>query len=125
MRIIAEPTAAILSSNIDMKKDGKYMVADIGGSTTDFSIADISDNVVEILASYGDVYLGGSDIDNAIARHIVEQFKEDNGIDLTNDTMAMSRIVEAAEKAKSNYQVRHRRILIYRISRQRTDNLYI
>lgn len=125
LRIIAEPTAAILSSNIDMKKDGKYMVADIGGSTTDFSIADISDNVVEILASYGDVYLGGSDIDNAIARHIVEQFKEDNGIDLTNDTMAMSRIVEAAEKAKSNYQVRHRRILIYRISRQRTDNLYI
>lgn len=100
LRIIAEPTAAILSSNIDMKKDGKYMVADIGGSTTDFSIADISDNVVEILASYGDVYLGGSDIDNAIARHIVEQFKEDNGIDLTNDTMAMSRIVEAAEKAK-------------------------
>lgn len=100
LRIIAEPTAAILSSNIDMKKDGKYMVTDFGGSTLDLSVADISDNVVEILASYGDVYLGGSDIDNAIAKYFVDQFKEDNGIDLSNDTMAMSRIVEAAEKAK-------------------------
>lgn len=100
LRIIAEPTAAILSSNIDMKKDGKYMVADFGGSTLDFSVADISDNVVEILASYGDVYLGGSDLDNAVAKYFIEQFKEDNGIDLSTDAMAMSRIVEAAEKAK-------------------------
>lgn len=100
LRVIAEPTAAILSSNIDMKKDGKYMVADIGGSTTDFSIADISDNVVEILASYGNVYLGGSDIDNAISQYIVDKFEEDNGIDLSKDMLAMSRIVEAAEKAK-------------------------
>lgn len=100
LRVIAEPTAAILSSNIDMKKDGKYMVTDFGGSTLDFSVADISDNVVEILASYGDVYLGGSDLDNEIAKYLVAQFKEDNGIDLSSDTMAMSRIVEAAEKAK-------------------------
>lgn len=76
------------------------MVADIGGSTTDFSIADISDNVVEILASYGDVYLGGSDIDNAITQYIVDKFKEYNDIDLSKDMLAMSRIVEAAEKAK-------------------------
>lgn len=100
LRIIAEPTAAILSSNIDMKKNGKYMVADFGGSTLDFSVADISDNVVEILSSYGDVYLGGSDLDNAIAKYFVEQFKGDKGIDLSTDAMAMSRIVEAAEKAK-------------------------
>jgi molecular chaperone DnaK len=100
LRIIAEPTAAILSSNIDMKKDGKYMVADFGGSTLDLSVADISDNVVEILASYGDVYLGGSDLDNAIANYFVESFKEDNGVDISTDAMAMSRIVEAAEKAK-------------------------
>lgn len=100
LRIIAEPTAAILSSNIDMNKNGKYMVTDFGGSTTDFSVADISDNVVEILASYGDVYLGGSDLDNALAKYIVDKFNEDNGIDLSKDAMAMSRVVEAAEKAK-------------------------
>lgn len=69
-------------------------------STLDFSVADISDNVVEILSSYGDVYLGGSDLDNAIAKYFVEQFKFDNGVDLSTDAMAMSRIVEAAEKAK-------------------------
>lgn len=100
LRIIAEPTAAILSSNIDMNKNGKYMVTDFGGSTTDFSVADISDNVVEILASYGDVYLGGSDLDNALANYIIDKFNKDNGIDLSKDAMAMSRVVEAAEKAK-------------------------
>lgn len=100
LRIIAEPTSAILSSNIDMSKGGKYMVTDYGGSTLDFSVADISDNVVEILSSYGDVYLGGSDLDNALAKYIVDKFKNDNGIDLSADAMAMSRIVEASEKAK-------------------------
>ncbi len=100
LRIISEPTAALLASNIDKKKDGKYLVVDFGGSTTDFSVADISDNVVEILASYGDVYLGGSDIDKIVADYLVDEFKSMNGIDLRNDAMAMSRIVEAAEKAK-------------------------
>lgn len=100
LRIIAEPTAAILSSNIDKVKGGKYMVTDYGGSTLDFSIADISDNVVEILASYGDVYLGGTDIDKKIADYLVERFKEDNDIDLSKDVLAMSRVMEAAEKAK-------------------------
>ena len=74
-RIIAEPTAAILASNIDMEKGGKYMVVDYGGSTLDFSIADISDNVVEILASNGDVYCGGSDLDKILAQYIVDEFK--------------------------------------------------
>ena len=99
-RIIAEPTAAILASNIDMEKGGKYMVVDYGGSTLDFSIADISDNVVEILASNGDVYCGGSDIDKIIAKYITDEFKTSDNVDLTDDAMAMSRIMEAAEKAK-------------------------
>ena len=99
-RIVAEPTAAILASNIDMSKGGKYMVVDYGGSTLDFSIADISDNVVEILASNGDVYCGGSDLDKLVSDYIVSEFKKSDGIDLTKDSMAMSRIIEAAEKAK-------------------------
>ena len=99
-RIIAEPTAAILASNIDMKKGGKYMVVDYGGSTLDFSIADISDNVVEILASNGDVYCGGSDLDKIVAKYITDEFKASDNVDLTSDAMAMSRVMEAAEKAK-------------------------
>lgn len=99
-RIIAEPTAAILASNIDMEKGGKYMVVDYGGSTLDFSIADISDNVVEILASNGDVYCGGSDLDKIVAKYITDEFKASDNVDLTSDAMAMSRIMEAAEKAK-------------------------
>ena len=111
LRIIAEPTAAILSSNIDKVKGGKYMVTDFGGSTLDFSIADISDNVVEILASYGDVYLGGTDIDKVLTDYLVDELKNENGVDLRNDSMAsskisdnvsmaLSRISEAAENAK-------------------------
>lgn len=100
LRIIAEPTAAILASGIDMEKGGKYMVVDYGGSTLDFSVADISDKVIEILSSYGDVYCGGSDIDKLVSDWIVKEFKASNGIDLSKDAMAMSRIVEAAEKAK-------------------------
>lgn len=100
LRIIAEPTAAILDSGIDLSKNGKYMVVDYGGSTLDFSVADISDKVVEILASYGDVYCGGSDLDKLVADWIVSEFKAENGIDLSKDTMAMSRVLEAAEKAK-------------------------
>lgn len=99
-RIVAEPTAAILASNIDMDKGGKYMVVDYGGSTLDFSIADISDGVVEILASNGDVYCGGSDLDKIVAQYIVDEFKLTEGFDLNNDSMAMSRVMEAAEKSK-------------------------
>ena len=99
-RIVAEPTAAILASGIDMDKGGKYMVADYGGSTLDFSIADISDGVVEILSSYGDVYCGGSDLTKLLCDDIVNSFKTDTGIDLSVDPMAMTRVVEAAEKAK-------------------------
>jgi len=100
LRLVAEPTAAILASNIDMQKGGKYLVVDYGGATLDFSVADISGGVVEILASNGDVYCGGSDLDKMVANYLVETFKKDNNVDLTKDPMAMSRIYEAAEKAK-------------------------
>ena len=100
LRIIAEPTAAILSSNIDMKKGGKYMVVDFGGSTEDNSIADISDGVVEILSTNGDVYLGGSDIDKLLADYVVSEFKKTSGADISKDAQAMTRVLEAVEKAK-------------------------
>ena len=99
-RIIAEPTAAILASKIDMEKGGKFMVVDYGGSTLDFSIADIAENVVEIKASNGDVYCGGSDLDRMIVDYLVTSFKEKEGIDLSTDPMASQRLVEAAENAK-------------------------
>ena len=100
LRIIAEPTAAILSSKIDMKKGGKYMVTDFGGSTLDNSVADIGDGVVEILSTNGDVYLGGSDIDKALADYIVSEYKKESGVDVSKDTQAMSRVIDEAEKAK-------------------------
>lgn len=100
LRIISEPTAAILSSNIDMNKGGKFLVCDFGGSTTDFSVADISDGVVEILSTYGDCYLGGCDIDSIVSEYVLSRFNEEIGIDLKNDSQAMSRVLESVEKAK-------------------------
>ena len=100
LRVIAEPTAAILSSNIDMQKGGKYMVVDFGGSTLDNSVADISDGVVEILSTNGDVYLGGSDIDKIVADYVVSEFKKTCSVDITKDSQAMTRVLEAVEKAK-------------------------
>ena len=100
LRIIAEPTAAILASGIDMEKSAKYMVVDYGGATLDFSVADISDKVVEILSSYGDVYCGGSDLDKRIADWIVADFKAEKAIDLSKQPDAMARILEAVENAK-------------------------
>ena len=101
LRVINEPTAAILASDI-VRGSGnmKVMVADIGQGTTDFSVCDISEGLVEVLASKGDVFLGGSDWDNAIAKWLIEDFKETNGIDLYEDRPALSRILEEAEKAK-------------------------
>lgn len=100
LRVIAEPTAAILSSNIDMQTGGKYMVVDFGGSTLDNSVADISDGVVEILSTNGDVYLGGSDIDKLIADYVVSEFRKTCSVDVSKDAQAMTRVLEACEKAK-------------------------
>lgn len=100
LRIIAEPTSALLSSNIDMKKGGKFMVVDFGGSTLDNSIAELSEGMVEILASNGDVYLGGADVDKVVAEWVLSEFKNETNIELVNDSQAMSRVLEAVEKAK-------------------------
>lgn len=104
LRIINEPTAAILASNIDTKSgDKKIMVADIGCGTTDFSVCEVSDGLIEVRASHGDTFLGGSDFDNAIADFIVETFEKENGVNLKNvsdSAQCMQRILEAAEKAK-------------------------
>ncbi|MBQ3415850.1 MAG: molecular chaperone DnaK [Clostridia bacterium] len=101
LRVINEPTAAILSSDIDVKNGSKIvMVNDLGGGTEDVSICEVSDGVIEVLASYGDVFLGGSNYDQAVINWIVDEFKKDKGVDLTKDPLAYPRVVEAAEKAK-------------------------
>lgn len=100
-RIINEPTAAILSSDIPTEDGSKIvLVADIGAGTTDFSVCEISDGMVEVLASKGDVFLGGSDFDNAIAQWVVDKVNSDFNIDITSDEQAMQRIIEASEAAK-------------------------
>jgi molecular chaperone DnaK len=101
LRIINEPTAAILSSDIKTNGDSKIiMVNDLGCGTEDVSICEVSDGMIEVLASYGDVFLGGQNYDNAVVDWIIDEFKKDKGIDLRKDQMAYGRIVEAAEKAK-------------------------
>ena len=100
LRIINEPTAAALAYGLDKESDQKIMIYDLGGGTFDVSILEIGDGVVEVLATAGNNRLGGDDFDNRIAKWIVEEFKKENGVDITNDKMAMQRIREAAEKAK-------------------------
>lgn len=102
LRIINEPTAAILSSNIDTTKGDKIvMVADYGCGTLDFSICECSDGMIEVLASDGDVFLGGQNYDNKIVDWMAEEFMKDHPtIDLRKDQMAYARLIDAAEKAK-------------------------
>ena len=99
LRIINEPTAAALCYGSD-KKEGLVAVYDLGGGTFDVSILEISGGVFEVKATNGDTFLGGEDFDNALLKHIVEEFKKDQGIDLTEDKLAVQRLREAAEKAK-------------------------
>ncbi len=99
-RIINEPTAAALAYSIDKEDDQKVMVYDLGGGTFDVSIIEMGDGVQEVLATAGNNRLGGDDFDERIMKWIVDAFKNENGIDLSNDKMAMQRIKEAAEKAK-------------------------
>ena len=102
LRIINEPTAAALAYGVDKEtKEQKIMVFDLGGGTFDVSILDISDGVFEVLATNGDTKLGGDDFDNRVIDWIAEEFmKENSGIDLRKDKMALQRLKEAAEKAK-------------------------
>lgn len=100
LRIINEPTAAAFAYGMDKENDQKVMVYDLGGGTFDVSILDIGDGVFEVLATNGDTRLGGDDFDDAIIKYLVDEFKKENGIDLSTDRMAMQRLKEAAEKAK-------------------------
>ena len=99
-RIINEPTAAALAYGFDKKNGQKIVVYDLGGGTFDVSVLDISSDTVEVKATNGDTHLGGEDFDQRIINWIIEEFKRDQGIDLSNDTLALQRIKEAAEKAK-------------------------
>jgi len=99
-RIINEPTAAALAYGLDKKKNEKVAVFDLGGGTFDVSILDIGDGVFEVLSTHGDSHLGGDDWDERLIKHIKEEFRKQQGIDLSNDAMAMQRLKEAAEKAK-------------------------
>ena len=99
-RIVNEPTAAALAYGLDKKKSGKVAVYDLGGGTFDISILELGDGVFEVKSTNGDTSLGGEDFDNAIVNYLIAEFKKDTGIDITNDSLAMQRIKEAAEKAK-------------------------
>ena len=100
LRIINEPTAASLAYGIDKSDDHTVMVYDLGGGTFDVSILDVGDGVFEVKATNGDTHLGGDDFDQKIVDWMVAEFKKNEGIDLSNDRMAMQRLREAAEKAK-------------------------
>ena len=100
LRIINEPTAAALAYGMDKKNNGSIVVYDLGGGTFDVSILEIGDGVFEVKATNGDTFLGGEDFDARIINYVADEFKRENGIDLTKDNMALQRLKEAAEKAK-------------------------
>ena len=100
-RVIPEPTAAALAYGLDKQKNAKKIaVFDLGGGTFDISMLEIGDGVIEVLATNGDTHLGGDDFDNVILHWIIDTFKQEQGIDLKNDKMALQRLRDAAEKAK-------------------------
>src|ERR1700686_2200828 len=100
MRIINEPTAAALAYGLDRKKDETIAVYDFGGGTFDISILEVGDGVVEVKSTNGDTHLGGDNIDHRIIDWLVQEFKRDQGIDVSKDQMALQRLKEASEKAK-------------------------
>jgi molecular chaperone DnaK len=100
LRIVNEPTASALAYGLDKKKSEKIAVYDFGGGTFDISILEVNDNVVEVLSTNGDTHLGGDDIDQRIIEWLVSEFRKEQGIDLSKDSMAVQRLKDAAEKAK-------------------------
>jgi molecular chaperone DnaK len=100
LRIVNEPTAAALAYGLDKKKDETIAVFDFGGGTFDISILEVGEGIVEVKATNGDTHLGGDNIDQRLIDWIIDEFKKDQGIDLSNDKMALQRLKEAAEKAK-------------------------
>ncbi|MBT6796004.1 molecular chaperone DnaK [bacterium] len=99
-RIINEPTAAALAYGFDKKKDGLIAVYDLGGGTFDISILEVGENVIEVKSTNGDTSLGGDDFDRLIINYLIEEFKRENGVDLSSDKMALQRLREGSEKAK-------------------------
>ena len=99
-RIINEPTAAALAYGFDKKKNEKIAVYDLGGGTFDISILEVGDDTVEVISTNGDTHLGGDDFDQALINWIIDEFKKQEGIDLSKDNLALQRIKESAEKAK-------------------------
>ncbi|HMF17827.1 MAG TPA: molecular chaperone DnaK, partial [Gemmataceae bacterium] len=102
MRIINEPTAASLAYGLDKKKNEKIAVFDLGGGTFDISILDVGDGVFEVKATNGDTHLGGDDFDQVLIDHVANEFKNQNGIDLRKDPMALQRLKESCEQAKKD-----------------------
>jgi molecular chaperone DnaK len=100
LRIINEPTAAALAYGLDKKKDETILVFDLGGGTFDVSVLEVGDGVVEVKATNGDTHLGGDDYDQRIVNWLIDEFRKDQGIDLSKDRQALQRLKEAAEKAK-------------------------
>ena len=100
LRIINEPTAAALAYGLDRKKEERIAVYDFGGGTFDISILEVGDGVVEVKSTNGDTHLGGDNIDQRLVDWLIEEFKKDEGVDLSRDRMALQRLKEAAEKAK-------------------------
>jgi molecular chaperone DnaK len=100
LRIINEPTAAALAYGLDKKKEERIAVYDFGGGTFDISILEVGDGVVEVKSTNGDTHLGGDNIDQHLVDWLIEEFKKDEGVDLSKDRMALQRLKEAAEKAK-------------------------
>ncbi len=100
LRIVNEPTAAALAYGLDKKKDEIIAVFDFGGGTFDISVLEVGEGVVEVKSTNGDTHLGGDDVDEILIKWIIDEFKKDQGIDLTSDKMALQRLKESAEKAK-------------------------
>lgn len=99
-RIINEPTAAALAYGFDKKKDQQIVVYDFGGGTFDVSVLEVSEDTIEVRATNGDTHLGGDDLDQKIMEYLLSEFKKDQGVDLSKDTLAIQRLKEVAEKAK-------------------------
>lgn len=99
-RIINEPTAAALAYGLENKKDQQIAVFDLGGGTFDVSILELGDGVFEVKSTNGDTHLGGEDFDNVIVNHLIDEFKNESGVDIKNDSAAMQRVKDEAEKAK-------------------------
>jgi molecular chaperone DnaK len=99
-RIINEPTAAALAYGLDRKEHEKIVVFDLGGGTFDVSILEVADGVFRVISTNGDTHLGGDDFDEVLINHVADKFKNEQGIDLRNDSMALQRLQEACEKAK-------------------------